>query len=370
MDGCAGQHGPHYLELKFGKFALCGVSPAHLPSVGMFQLHLRSFYSHLSSLTTKMIEPDEIHPQRGPQEIEELPPSVNVYHYKGMDDFCRVLSLELNRLHSSFRTAPNTGAPPTGGNCEGRQDDLITLPQSEVTQSDHIIFIIEPLAFEHDFLNSLEHPSVRGRISFNPRTNILVVKMILPTHEQAARAFDDMLKLALQPMGLYRVIHTWGATTLTAPDGTRKEADGGWGPRRHPRGAPKKPAVVLEVASSETPGKLRRDCHYWVDPSRGEASMAIGVKIHAQKPQISIEQWEWSSESSRPTKKAHLTIAKSDSKIHFDPDQPLTQLIIPFHIVFRRPAESGRERDIVFAKQELIEFANVVWDMQFESEQE
>jgi hypothetical protein len=231
------------------------------------------------------------------------------------------------------------------------------------------MFMFPPLTSTRDFLHLLEDRPIRGKVSFSPKTNILVVKMYLLAHEQASRAFEGTLTLALQQMDLYKAICSWGNTTLTGGDGTVKEADGGWSPRRPPRGAPKRPSVVLEVASSETSGKLRRDAHYWVDPARGQANMAIAVKVYAKKTQITIEQWEWNSELSRPISKACLTMRKSGGKIRFDPDQPTPQLLIPFHLLFRRPAEGKSERDIIFSTQELVEFATVVWEVQFENEQ-
>lgn len=316
-----------------------------------------------------MVELDDSAMQHSPQDMEELPPSVKVYHYKDIDDFSQVISLEIDRLYGFLRAERNTRARASGS-CEGRQDHVITLPQTEGTQSDHVIFIIEPLAFARDLLNIGDHNPCHAKISYNPATNILVVKMPEATHEQAAIAFDDMLKLALKPLGLEREILSWGAARLTAADGTSKEADGGWSPRRPPRGAPKRPSMVLEVGSSETSAKLRRDAHYWVDPARGKADMAIGVKVYAKKPQITIDQWEWNSQLSRPIQKAHLTIMKSHGKVYFDPDQPTPQLLIPFDLLFRRPAENNKERDIVVPAQELVEFATLVWEMQFENEEE
>ncbi|KAJ5312645.1 hypothetical protein N7508_003475 [Penicillium antarcticum] len=305
--------------------------------------------------------------QHGPQDIEELPPSVKVYHYKGMDDFCRVVSLEHNRLYSSSRAAQCTRARAMGEICEGRHNHLITLPQTDGTQSDHIIFIIQPSTFIQDFLNPITGHRFHGRISFSPKTNILVLKMALPDHSQATLAFEDTLKMALQQIDLHHAIFSWGNARLTGGDGTIKEADGGWSPRRPPRGAPKRPSVVLEIASSETSAKLRRDAHYWVDPARGQANMAIGVKVFSTNPQITIEQWEWNSQHFRAIQKACLTITKFDGKIRFDPDQPTPQLLIPFHLLFRRAAENNRERDIVFPTQDLVEFATVVWEMQSEN---
>jgi hypothetical protein len=311
-----------------------------------------------------MAQPHHTASQHDPQDIEELPSSVNIYHYNSMDDFCRVISLERTRLYCSLPTAQ--------GNDEGPQDNLIRLPQTEGTQSDHIIFIVHPVTFAQDFFYSSADLPFHDRISFNPKNHLLVVKMPVPAHEQAAAEFGHTLISALQERGLQKAVFSWGSTTLTDENGTRKEADGGWGPRRPPHGAPKRPSVVLEVASSETPAKLRRDAHYWVDPAKGQANIAFTVKVHNKIPQITIQRWEWNSEVSRPIRKTDLTITKSrsDGKVHFNPGQPTPQLLIPFHLLFRRPAENHRERDIVFGTQDLVELATLVWDMQFQNEQE
>ncbi|KAJ5827776.1 hypothetical protein N7447_004539 [Penicillium robsamsonii] len=311
-----------------------------------------------------MAQPHNSASQHDPLDIEELPSSVNVYHYSSMDDFWQIISLERSRLYSSF--------PAVQANYKRGQDDSIRQPQTEGTQNDHIIFIIDPMTFAHDFLDSSADLPFHDRISFNPKDHLLIVKMPVPAHEQAATVFHDTLILALQERGLQKAIFSWRSTTLTAEDGTRKEADGGWGPRRPPHGAPKRPSVVLEVASSETPAKLRRDAHYWVDPARGQANMAFTVKVHAKIPQITIQQWEWDEAVSRPIRKTDLTIttSSSDGKVYFNPNQPTPQLLIPFHLLFRRPAENHRERDIVVGTQDLIEFATLVWDLQFQNEQE
>lgn len=302
--------------------------------------------------------------QHDPRHIEELPPSVKVYQYCGMEELHRVILLERDRLHCSFPDAQNIRLWTNGG-YEERKDDL----DMEGTQSDHIIFIVEPSDFTHDFDLAADR-SVHYRLSYSPRTRILVIKMPHHVHNQAAEEFNYMLRLALQPMNLDRAISAWGNTTLTDGDGTTKEPDEGWSPRRPPRGAPKRPTVILEVASSETSAKLRRDCHYWVDPARGQATMAIGIKVHAKKPQITIEQWVWNSEHARPIQKPSLTLTKSKGKVRFDPDHPPPQLVIPFSHLFRRPAEGNIEHDIVFKTQELVEFATLVWEKQFDDEQE
>jgi hypothetical protein len=313
-----------------------------------------------------MVELDDPATQQSAQEVEEMPPSVKVYDYEDIDDFSRVILLESDRLYSSFRDAPNTRAR-ANDSCEGQQDQLISLLQTKGTQIDHVIFIVEPLAFARDFLNLVDSHPWHAKISYNPATNILVAKIYVQAHEQANLAFCYMLKTALKPMGLDWAINDWGRTTLSAADGTIKEADAGWSPRRGPRGAPKRPSMVLEVGWSETSARLRRDAHFWVDPARGEAKTAFSVKLHANKLHITIDQWEWNAQTSRPERKASLSITKKtpDGRVSFDPPQPQPQLVIPFELLFLRPVDgNSKERDIVFSTQELVEFASLVWDSQ------
>ncbi|KAJ5554993.1 hypothetical protein N7535_007435 [Penicillium sp. DV-2018c] len=216
------------------------------------------------------------------QDIEGLSPSVKAYRYSDMDDFCRIISLESDRLYGSFRVGRKAKAWASGASWEGFEDNSITLPQTEGTlqfgsaqkpicgrtfhhrrlvddcksqnilgerdntkhtpdedyspeeedHSEHLIFFIEPTTFERDFINS--DPPVRTNTFFNPKTKILIVKLLGPVHEQAKMAFSDMLILALEQMGLHKAIQSWGNAEILAIDGTRKQADGGWGPRRPP----------------------------------------------------------------------------------------------------------------------------------------
>lgn len=295
-----------------------------------------------------------------PQDIEELPYSVNVHRYAGKKSLCRVVSLERDHLYRSFHAVQSIRAQST------ESDDVDISPQMEGTQSDHIIFTFESLIPPHEIQDLLAGFPFHDRLAFDPQNNTLVVKMVLPHHEQAAIALNDMLQNALEQMGLSKTILSWGTTTLPGPDGSSKQADGGWSPRRPPRGAPKRPSVVLEVGALETSAKLRRDAYYWVDPARGNANMAITIKMHQKKHQIIIEQWTWNTQISRPIQKSHLTLKETNGKIYFDPDHPTPQLVIPFQSLFRRPAENNREQDVLFATQDLVEFATMVWEMQFE----
>ncbi|QQK39509.1 Dehydrogenase, E1 component [Penicillium digitatum] len=291
--------------------------------------------------------------QHGLPDIEGLPPSVKVYHYNGMDDFYRIIALEIDRLHACSG-APKT-KEQTSASCEGRKENSNPLPLIDGTlrtftggillgdccrpnfpgdsrnshnkdESEDLIFIIHPTTFQKDFMES--DPPMLG-----------------PAHEHATQAFHSMLMQAIEPTGLHQKIQHWGKTTMLALDGTRKEADGGWSLLRHSRGVPKRPTVVLEVANSETYAKLQRDAQYWLDPARQEANVAIGVNLNTQKPEIIIDQWHWSSGLSQPILQTHLTLRETSN------------------------AQENRERDIVIATQELVDFATQVWEVQFDQDQ-
>jgi len=180
------------------------------------------------------------------------------------------------------------------------------------------------------------------------------------THEQAAEEFGDMIKTALTEMGLRPLIAQWRTATTTAPDGTAKEADGAWGPRRPPSGTPKKPSVVLEVGYSDSYARSRRNSQHWIDPVRDTASIAIGINIHVKNPEIAIDTWEWDPVYSRPKTRNHLVIKRSGGKIRIDPNFCEAHLTIPFHQRFRRPGQLNAKQDIMILTQALIEFACVV----------
>lgn len=273
------------------------------------------------------------------QDIEGLPPSVNIYQYNGMSDFNQRLSFEHSR---SFHPGV-------------------------------VFFMIEPSDFERDFSDCSIRLAFHVRIYFNAETKTLAIKIPHPILEHAIRLMDTTLKDLSKPMGLAKAVLFWGAGRLRDSLGSAKEADAGWGPLRPSPDAPRRrrPPVVLEVAWSETNAKLRRDCQYWVDPQRGQADLAIGVNIYRQERKISISKWGWNHDATRPraNETSTLEITKRGGQIHFMPDNSAPQLTIPFHTLFRRDPQHPRERDITLDTQELIEFAQGIWDaMEFLSD--
>ncbi|KAJ5614961.1 hypothetical protein N7537_000075 [Penicillium hordei] len=185
--------------------------------------------------------------------------------------------------------------------------------------------------------------------------------MILPEHSEVSGVFHDAVMEALRPMGLNKAaILRYGGASTNVGGGNTKQPDWGWGPRRRPRGVADRPSVVLEVGLSEPETKLRNDARMWVDPTRGEANMAITIKVNRRRPMITIQTWEWDSNSQRPHVTQSCVIEKTDDNITVSQHT----LTIPFNLLLLRAPSIPRETDIRLQKQDLIEIGTGVWEMQ------
>ena len=122
-------------------------------------------------------------------------------------------------------------------------------PYIETTE--YIMFSIDPATFQRDFINTDPISLFEIRTSFNPATELLIVKMISPEHGEIGMSVNKAIDLAIQRMGLGLAIHNYPGVDINV-DGKKKQPDMGWGPIRPPRGCEKRPTVVLEVAVSET----------------------------------------------------------------------------------------------------------------------
>ena len=309
---------------------------------------------------------------------EGLPPSVRRYFYEGKDQFCRILTLERERLLDSMRNSREVASIDTASGS--------TKPGPNIETTEYIIFSIDPSTFEQDFIGSHSIPahSIRTsfntptleqdfespdiiptysiRTSFNPTTELLVVKMVTGEHTQIAFAVHKAIDEALQQMGLDETINNYACVDINV-GGETKQADMGWGPRRPPRGYPKRPTVVLEVGVSETRSKLHRDIDLWLDPTRGNANVAIAIKVNRQRPMISIDKWIWDAVNGKSLNCQHIEVAESDTdevKVSGGP------LIIPFHLLFLRQPQAPRETDVVIDQEWLQNIAEWGWDMQFQ----
>ncbi|KAJ5178621.1 uncharacterized protein N7500_001320 [Penicillium coprophilum] len=256
-----------------------------------------------------------------------LPLSTKTYTYEGKKQFEEIARLEHRRLEQSLR-------------------HLQILCYKHRSPS-----------FRKDFSLKL---NVGVRQFYNPTLHILILRMTLPEHSEITGHFHDAVMRALKSMGFETTaIFRYGGADINVGGGNTKQPDWGWGPARRP-GVTNRPSVVLEAGLSEPETKLRNDARMWVDPTRGEANMAITIKINRRKPMITIQTWEWDSNSQRPHVTQSCVIEKTGDNITVSKQA----LVIPFNLLFRRPPSIPREIDIRLQKSELAKIGAGVWEMQ------
>ena len=262
---------------------------------------------------------------------EGLPLSVRRYVYQGREHFSQILSVERERFRLS------------------------------VDLSEYFVFFIDDSTFQTDFVDPNTIP-IRGiRCTFNPQTNTLIVKMMTFEHLQVVHAIDSVIYGVLAPMGLGWETFSYDEVNINI-NGISKQPDWALGPRHPPPGTGKRPMVVAEIVFSQT-RRLQRDIDLWLDPSRGNANVAIAIKVNRTRPLITMDKYEWNHANGQAQLSQHIEIRESDTGDEVRVSgAPLT---IPFDLLFLRPPKSPREGDLILGREELEEIAKWIWDAQF-----
>lgn len=140
---------------------------------------------------------------------------------------------------------------------------------------------VDEQAFTRDFLNSDDKIIQRSWNSYDSQQQLLLTKMPASRpHEIAQRVFERLLFDALEPMGLKDSLRTFGSAACRADGGSSKQPDCEFLPKRLPGARTNKwPAVVVEVAYSESPSKLFSDARFWLTESRGDVRIVVTIKI-------------------------------------------------------------------------------------------
>ncbi|KAJ5940767.1 hypothetical protein N7516_000935 [Penicillium verrucosum] len=272
--------------------------------------------------------------------LDDLPPSTNIYTYEGKEQFEEIATVEFERLEHSLR---HLQSEPL--------DNSLDI-------SEYFVIIIDTLSFRRDFFGLKLDVGVRQ--FYNPTLHTLILRMTLLEHSDIAMAFHNRVVAALGPMGLDEAIFTYGRVTINVGSGNTKEPDGDWGHRQRPRGVHNRPSVVLEVGLSEPDTKLPNDARMWVDPTEGKANMAITIRIHHRKPMVTIQTWEWDSNSQRSYVTQSCVIEKTGDNTTVSQHA----LTIPFTLLFRRPPSNPQETDIRLQKEDLVDLGTRVWEIQ------
>ncbi|KAJ5097622.1 hypothetical protein N7456_008343 [Penicillium angulare] len=271
--------------------------------------------------------------------LEALPPPVPRYVYENSQEFRKALDYEraqfrsLNHNHLEADTLDAT-------------DD----------NSNYIIFLIEPSSFREEILDRTNHGHLGFHYEYNRVTKILIIKMTTREHRCAAHAMDVLITDALKDMGLGRAFESFAGVEVNVGQ-HHKVPDEGWAPQISARQGTNRPTVVLEVGVSETETKLRNDAKMWVDPERGQANIAITVKVLRDRPLVKIDLWEWDMNVGRSRVNRHIEIAGAHETYSVSGGP----LLIPFRQLWRRAARHPQEKDIVLGKRDLIYLATDVW---------
>lgn len=283
---------------------------------------------------------------------EGLPLSVRRYTYR-KEDFPQIIDLERERLHRSLHPIK------TMSDEKYHDRNLDSLEESEDV-FEYVIFSIDTTTYDRDFLDPNTEPRLSIHTTFDHHINSLAVKMILHEHGELSVALETAIGDALGPMGLKRSIYHYRSTTFPVANGS-KQADAAWGPRPPPPGTPRRPTVVVEIAITETNVKLRRDIGRWLDPINGLAKIVLALKADRQHPKITIERWQNTDANTEIELIQTIDIIESS-----EGDEVTVNggpLLIPFHLLFLRPAEPPREHDIIIDEQELKDISQLIWEI-------
>lgn len=264
--------------------------------------------------------------------LGDLGRPIRRYPYKGTKQFLETVKMELSRQEEEFEA------------------------------SEWVLFTkVNEQAFSRDFLNSDDNILQRCWNSYNSSQHLLLVKMTVSrAHEIAARVFERLFFDCLKPMGLDDCLQTFGSATCKAENGSAKQPDCQFLPRRLPRDRTKKwPSVVVETGFSESPSKLTSDARFWLSESNGDVQMVITIKIGRSSPNIVLESWELVND--RVKRQQVITIGKGDNNHVYLRGQPL---MISFNKLFLRPPSLPKEINISLDDAILKKIASNVWEEQ------
>ena len=234
--------------------------------------------------------------------LGDLGPPIRRYPYKGAKQFLEFVNMELSRQ------------------------------QEESEASEWVLFTnVNKQAFSRDFLNSENSILQRCWNSYDSSQHLILVKMTVSrAHEIAAHLFERLLFGCLKSMGLDKRLQTFGSATCKAENGSAKQPDCQFLPKRLPRARTKKwPSVVVETGFSESPSKLMSDARFWLSESNGDVQMVITFKIGRSSPNIVLESWVLVND--RVKRQQVVTISKGENNyVYLRVSRLLSASIISF----------------------------------------
>lgn len=210
-----------------------------------------------------------------------------------------------------------------------------------------------------------------GRVDYNSPLQLLILTILSLPHEVATREFDVLVRGKAQEKGVRRVLISRGSTCTDDRD-RNKEADSSWSPspRHLPPGRNTQwPSIAMEVAYSESRGKVKRDMEYWLNRS-DDVRMGVTVDIKKSSGNIFITSWRRGAPvlprthmDPEPEQIQEIKILRGKAG-----QKPLVtgdnNLVVPFEdIMLRLPSIAQGEGDFIFTREELLEIAETIWEV-------
>jgi hypothetical protein len=263
--------------------------------------------------------------------LRDIPLSTKRYRYQGKEHFLRTRDLEFDRFQ-----------------------------RSKHDTSQYILFDIDADTLKRDFLDPDIEDNSFTFDSFNTEENLLIIKMQTQEHAQAIEEFGYTIMRQLDDMGLRDVIQKF---TKVEAYSQGKVPDHAWGPRRLDSDRRRRPTIVLEVGVSESQPRLEADATFWLDPARGNANIALTLKLNRKRAQITLDRYEWDTANGEINRVQRIQMTKG-GKTKRKITVSNAPLIIPFEQFLERPTSSPVEKDIIIKESELRTIARSIWDVQ------
>lgn len=259
--------------------------------------------------------------------LADISPNIRRYPYINLNQFKEIMNQEYARL----------------------QDDK--------DASEWVLFEIDKKTFTRDFLLNPDPDKLlkNSWSSFDAVESLLLAMGMTKEHSLASVAFGQMLTDALAPMSLNHALQAYPGVEIEG-DTRNKIPDNSWSPKRLPRSRSDKwPAVVLEVAVSESQPKLQSDIRFWLRESQGDVRIALALTVDRKRPHILIEKWE--TQDGRPHRTQKVTVYKGGNNCVYVSGL----LTIEFEKLFLRAIDTPKEADIHFSEDALKILAETIW---------
>lgn len=200
------------------------------------------------------------------------------------------------------------------------------------------------------------------RFTYFANVEVLIVKVVTNAHEKAHRSLGTRITMkSLSDMNMgFDEFMDHGAAKYNGPNSS-KEGDSVYINQRVRPEADDWPSLVIES------GK-RADARWWIQNSNGKVNIVIIIHVNPTGKTIQIEKWiSGSSAGTRvsprltqavfPTRTVQISIDQS-ATLSITTGAPL---VLEFDKVFCRQPVTPLEQDIIFTKQELEQWAQMLW---------